>query len=429
MSLKRAALLALLSASAGCSDDEGLIAAPLPECPSHDYRTCDTRDAGCQERLLSLATCIYGADEAPDVPVHVVSEAEFRRALEESLAEEEASRTEEDVAATELLESALVDLRLVEEGALSGEASIDNILEQFVGVYESAETGIILIDRREPQDTAEADATLVHEYIHALQDAEHDLETWSEPYLGATDRVLGIRSVIEGEATYYGLRAGYAMLGYTESNTNWEGVFGQMRYDLDARARAHPSPYVAAAATFPYAYGGLLAYRRWLADGQGFAAPLVESPPLSTAGVLRELFPDDFASSEEHELVEPTATGDYALLDHEVIGSWLLRMLLVKFSVDDDDATYLSSTWTGDRLWLYRDPDDRRAWLWQLQLTTDDDARAVADQLEGALPEGAVLEQAHHRLFIASGSDGAPAELVDAGYAFIDLMDLVEPAP
>jgi hypothetical protein len=427
MSLARLALLAFLTSATACSDDNEIIAAPLPECPRHDYGTCDTRDAGCQERLLSLAACMYGAEEAPDVPVHVVSEAEFREALELGLAEEEAERTDDDIAATELLESALVDLRLVEEGALSGEASIDHILESFVGVYENAETGIILIDRGRPQNTAEADSTLIHEYIHALQDAEHDLDAWSEPYWGATDRLLAIRAVIEGEATYYGLRAGYAMLGYPESSTNWEGVFGRMRDDLDRHALEHPSPYVVASATFPYSYGGLLAYRHWLADGQGFAVPLVESPPLSTAGVLRELFPDDFVSSEDYDIAEPTVTGDYALLDHEVIGSWLLRMLLVKFGLDSGDAKHLSSTWTGDRLWLYRDPEDRRAWLWQLQLTTVDDAIAVTRQLEGELPEGVVIEQGHHRVFVASGSDGAPQELVDAGLAFTDVMEPVEP--
>jgi hypothetical protein len=428
MKFVRVALMALLTSAVGCSDDEpDLLPAPLPECPNHDYTSCDTRSVGCQERMLSLATCIYGAAEQPVVPVHVISEAEFRDALEAGQAEAEESQTEEDVAATELLESALTDLRLVEEGALSSEASIDNIVESFAGVYQDAETGIILIDRGAPQNTPEADATLVHEYIHALQDIDHDLDTWSEPYRGATDRILSIRSVIEGEATFYGLRAGFAMLGYPDSNTDWEGVFRNLRVELNDRAREHPSPYVASAATFPYAYGGLLAYRAWFKEGPGFAAPLVSDPPLSTAGVLQQLFPEDFAADRtEQDPAEPTTTGDYALLDHDVLGSWLLRMLLIKFGLDDADAEPLSKTWTGDHLWLYRDPDDRRAWLWQLELDDDDTAEAIARLLDGELPEGCVIERAGQRLFVANGGEGPPQELLDAGRAFIEPA---EPAP
>ena len=429
MKLAQLALLALLAGAAGCSDDDSdLVTAPLPECPDHDYTPCDTRSAACQQRLLSLAGCVYGATEVPDVPVHVVSEAEFRDALEAGQAEVAQEQTEEDVAATELLESALVDLRLVEVGALSDEASIDSIVESFVGVYQDPELGVILVDRRTPQNTAEADSTLVHEFVHALQDAQYGLDDWSEPYRTSTDQVLAIRSVIEGEATYYGLRVGYAMLGHPAHLTDWEGVFENLRTDLDARALGDLSPYVAGAATFPYGYGGTLAYRAWLERGQGFEAELIEAPPLSTGNVLRQLFPDDIEAAEEFELPEPTATGDYTLLDHEVLGAWLLRMLLVKFDLDDSDAQPLAGTWTADHLWLYRDAEDRRAWLWQLQLTTDSAASFIADLLELESPPGIVIDQAHNRLFVSNGTDGPPQELLDAGNAFIGLAD-VAPAP
>jgi hypothetical protein len=416
----RLASFALVGALAGCSDDEpDFVPASLPECPSHDYHTCDTRKVSCQKRLLELTACVYGTEVIPSIPVQLISEREFRDILEAELADEEAMQTEDDIAATELLESALTDLRLSEAGGLSGEVIIDDYVENLAGVYLDPENGVVLIDHGSPQNDPEANALLVHELVHALQDADYDLDTWAEPYATSTDSILALRSVTEGQATYYGFRVGLAMLGYATEGVDYEQTLLNLTSDLDAATRDDASPYTRSGSTFPYGYGGLAAYKAWVEGGQGYESALIESPPASTQEVLHAVFPDDTPEVERVELSAPAETGDYALLDEDVLGGWLLGVMLTKHGLDISTAESLSGTWSGDHLWLYRDSADGRGWLWELQLTSETAAAEVMGALTGELPDAAHLEHSGARLFIASGSDGPPQELLDAGSAFL----------
>ena len=417
------ALLAALSlCGAGCSDDDNgsdIVPTSLPECPQHDYHVCDTRGIRCQQRLLALAACVYGAEEVPEVPVQVVTEAEFREALEADLENVQAMRTEEEIAAREVLESALIDLRLGTAGALSDEGRIDDYVENLGGVYIDAETGVVLIDHGSPSDDVDANSLLVHELVHALQDADYDLETWVEPYRSLTDALLAARSVTEGQATYYQFRVGVAMLGRTVETVDFEQTLLNLVADLDDVARADPSPYTRSASTFPYGYGGLAALQDWLVFGQGYEAALIDATPPSTLEVIRRGTRPEDPETEALELVAPLETGDYALLDEDVLGGWLLSVLLSKHGVSTSTAESLAATWSGDHLWLYRDSADSRGWLWQLQLSSESAAAEVMGALNGELPEAVHIEHGGSRLFIASGNDGAPQELLDAGQAFL----------
>jgi hypothetical protein len=116
------------------------------------------------------------------------------------------------------------------------------------------------------------------------------------------------------------------------------------------------------------------------------------------------------------ELAEPTDTGDYALLDHDVLGGWLFRLFLEKHDYAGSAADELAALWAADHLWLYRDGAESDGWLWQIALTGD--AEALGG-IETELPEGVTLEYQGGRAFIAGGTDGAPPVLLDAGRAFL----------
>jgi hypothetical protein len=409
-----------LGALAGCSDDDHeLEPKSLPECPFFDYRACDTRSVACQQRLMGLTACVYGSESVPDVPVQLISEQQFREILEEQLAAEEEMQTDDDVAATELLESALVDLRLTETGGLSGEVVVDDYVENLAGVYLDPENGVVLIDHGRRQDDPEANALLVHELVHALQDADYALDSWREQYVSTTDSQLALRSVTEGQATYYGLRVAFAMLGHPPENTDYEQSMQNLASDLESIARDDPSPYTRGSSTFPYGYGAVRAYRAWAADGQGYESAFIEDPLLSTQEVLHALSPDDTPAVERVELSPPAETGDYTLLDEDVLGGWLLSVMLTKHGLTVGSADRLAEAWSGDHLWLYRDSADNRGWLWELQLGTESAAAGIMGALASELPEAVDIEHRGARLFIASGSEGAPQELLDAGQAFL----------
>ncbi len=170
---------------------------PLPECPSLDTTPCDTRDSACQNGLLNLAACMYGVDTKPDVPITVVSEDE----LIDELQSQGPSGSAAMDPRTAHFEQAMVELGLVEAGDLTkGGGSIEDLVSRIDGIYQNPTAGIRLVDRGTPRNDAESDALLLHELVHAIQDAEYDFSTWEVAVPPDYDAILARRTVTEGEA-------------------------------------------------------------------------------------------------------------------------------------------------------------------------------------------------------------------------------------
>jgi hypothetical protein len=400
-------LLLALSVNA-CSGDDRQPAGPVPlrECPEHDYTTCDTRQPECQQRLLSLAACIFGSTEMPDVPIRVLSEDELRAELEQDQSE----TPPEELAQTAAIESVLHDLGLVTEGALSSDASIDQLIENFDGLYRDPERGIVLIDRGKPKTSVEYDALLLHELIHALQDAEYDLGSLLDEHAKTTDSALAIRALIEGEASWYQYRVAAAMLGFDSVHYDFKGLFAELREDLVTSAKEAESPYIASFATFPYGFGTSVMYEAWLADRAGFEAPLFASPPATTTEVMNLSLDIDEEPRTLHEFTDPTPEGDFTLLTDDVLGDWMTNLGLVVKGLS-------SQRWLGDHLWIYQDASGSVAWLWELQL--EHAPSTFADALQLDLPAHVSVEGRGQRVFVSAGTSRAPF-LLDAGRAFLD---------
>jgi hypothetical protein len=402
-------LPALLLSLTACSDDDPAgngEPVPLRECPEHDYSRCDTREPACQERLLSLAACVFGSTDMPDIPIRVLSEDELR----EELAAQAEETPPEEAAQDAVIEGVLHDLGLVQEGALSSEATIDNLVTRFDGLYRDAEHGIILVDRGTAKSSIGADVLLLHELIHALQDAKYDLASLSEQHATTTDSALSLRALVEGEATWYQYRVTAAMLGYDTADFDFSNEFRALREDLVASARQDPSPYIASFGTFPYAYGTTLAYDAWRLNRAGFEAELFASPPLTSVEIMNLGLGIDEPARTLHEFTDPTATDGFSLLERDALGQWMLNLCL--------DGKGLSSVrWLGDQLWIYTNAEGDVAWLWEIQL--EHAPSTLADAFQITLPDHVSVEGRGQRLFVSSGAGSAPF-LLEAGRSFLD---------
>ena len=274
-------LLGLSATLLACSGDEhpGPVAVALPECAHLESATCDARAAACQKRLLALAGCVYGVTTTPDVPVRVVTE---ERLIDELNAAAGEGASEDDRADLPHIERAFVDLGLLRAGELTeGGGSAAQIVANIDGIYQDAERGIALVDRGVARDNAEADALLLHEFVHAIQDAEFDLSAWREQYSRNVDTSLALRSVSEGQATYAQFRVLLAMTGRDVNRIDWDRTLTSFRDQLVNEAFDDPSPYFASITTFPYAYGAASARQAWSDHQAQF-----DAPPLSTLEVL-----------------------------------------------------------------------------------------------------------------------------------------------
>jgi hypothetical protein len=394
-----------------CSSGEGVVfPAPLDECPDADYSTCDTREAACQTRLVELAACIYGVNTPAQVPVRVLTEQELLDDLE-------SEPSDTDAAALPYLERALVDLKLLKRGALTDSAGqAADMVKRVSGVYQDVERGIVLVDRGDALDNAKADALLVRELVHALQDRKYDLTGWREQYPSNPDTELALRSVTDGQATLVQYRAWAAMSGTDANGVDWTSTFLKLRNELFASARADELPYFASGETFPYGFGATLANLAWETDGTSYRDAQFKAPPQTTLEVLAGNAQRATPTFHAPPFQTPVITDDYSAVKDTVLGAFLLELSAHRLGDDSADPLPLQLAWRGDRLWTFAGPDGETGWIWQLQVADEATAQALQTLADA---RGLTSESTRERLFLLGG-DEPPAFLLEAGRAFLD---------
>lgn len=382
----------------------------LPECPDIDTRPCDTRTPVCQDRLLALAGCVYGVTTTLNVPVRVVTEEQL---IEELNADDADAGDEpaDEAADVSHSERTLVDLRLLQPGDLTDEGgSTAQIVASIDGVYQDAERGVALVDRGEPRSDANANALLLHELVHAIQDAEFNLDAWREEHARTTDASLALRTVPEGQATYAQFRAYLAMTGRDVARIDWERTLGNFRDDLIAPAFDDRSPFLASITTFPYAYGAASAFRSWDDHQAQF-----DAPPLTTLEVLSEDAGIAFATPAD--LGEaPTPDADYRLVDNDTLGAFAFSLSAHGLGADLTSARGLGRAWRADQLCIYASPAEETVWVWMLELADI----AYADELMALVQTHSRLEAtASGKRIVLIGGDARPQFVLDAAAAFL----------
>lgn len=385
------ALLVFMAASlfaCGSSDDEGAPNAPamlapsvpLPECPDHDYGVCDVREPDCQQRLASLAACIRGSEPLAELAIDVMTEVEYA----EKLRQDSADTPEPTV---DHFERALGMLQLAPEAGTTRAEDIANRVENVLGVYYNDEKRIIVIDHGEPADTAYIDATLVHEVVHALQDADYDLGNWpTEPALTFDSRLVR-RSVIEGEADFLGYRAVVPLLGLDIAEVDFDSALREHVLFVEGRLAESESLYRDSYATFPYGFGAMRAYHAWQEGGPRGLDAAWASPPGTTQQILSEQLGLNTPLASGLELAEPVVEA-LTLTTRDTLGAWGLGLYLA--TRGDPEPKERSLSWRGDRLSVFTDtvaegdiaPNPPKTYLlWQLELESESMAQGLLQSL------------------------------------------------
>ena len=391
-------LLSALLLACGSSDDEGAPSAPaptvtvppgvpLPECPDEDYRVCDVREPDCQRRFASLAACIRGSEPLGDLPIDLLTEAEYSEKLRQDSAD-----TPEP--AFNHYERALEFLKLEPTGSTTRSEEIDDFVKSVLGVYLDDEKRIIIVDHDKPADTAYIDATLVHELVHALQDADYDLAHWPDEPAVTFDSRLVRRSVVEGEASFLEYRAIVPLLGLDVAEVDFESAMREHLSFIEGKLAESTAPYRDSYSTFPYGYGASRAFRAFQDGGARGLDAAWASPPGTTQQILAEHLGLNTPQASGSEIPEPVVEG-LTLVTRDVLGAWGLRLFLAARA--QADATERALSWRGDGLWVFTDavaegeiaPNSPKTYLlWQLELDSEEEARALAltglSQCQGA---------------------------------------------
>jgi hypothetical protein len=389
----------------GCGDSEPSSARPprpVAGCESFSYETCDIRAQACQRELFALVGCLRGdAAASGPPPVRLLDETSALAlvaaasggmtdgpdTMADPTLEEQAFRAQ--VRGLELL--SMIAPGQIEEPSDVVEATFSGL----VAYYLVATQEVVIIDRGEPVSDLDANMTLAHEFVHAQQDARHGLGSFGAELELDSDAVLGIASLIEGEASIYQYLLRFAYAGADLSWIDYPALFRDLVGSGTRATLAAGSPALTASSIFPYTYGTRYAGALWLSGGSSALDARYATPPLSSWDVLALSEPGEANAFRRFEQT-PVALDGYSLVVDDVAGAWVTAAVLPGLAAPGQGAQALpalAGRWRGDHLWIYAAPGTAPAVaaLWAIDWADADSASLFANLASALAVEGAVL--------------------------------------
>lgn len=364
-----------------------------PACQALARERCDVRDEACQERMFSLARCVSARDGARP-PLRFVSRNVLQR--------ERPARTRAAVApigeAARLLgleatpgEGAPAPQPL-ESASVARQSSSTNAYyaPRDRAVYFVSDDATGSTDETASATDETARLTLVHEYVHALQDRDGELLAVQRDRDEQTfDRELAAWSAFEGEATlceelvrgfiHHRVDQSWFLQGFAERTRGTDGAIARQRRPLEASF-----------ATFPYTYGA-------------YWAALEATRPLSTYEILarRHDWPTSVRSCAD-ETPAHLAVG-YPRRARDSLGAWLVQVYVRRHTGDAERARAAAQRWRGDWLSVYsRTASSTPSVVWQTcwdSPATAVEMRSLIDaQLRKSTAETVLTTQDAHRV-------------------------------
>lgn len=238
---------------------------------------------------------------------------------------------------------------------------------------------------------------IVHELTHALQDQHFDLETFINHSIGTSDELLARSAVAEGDAMAVMVDASRLAVGQPsirfDSSVDLvvaQSVLGmRMMPGLEGVPEGLKSLLV-----FPYTSGLRFAHRRLQVGGYRAIDEAFRSAPRSTEEILHpELFGRANPSFKRFDDSGSLARGgaDGAVLHGDVVGEFLLGVVLGGLSGDNAAGARAAAGWGGDRATLIRRPGRPKPTLvWRHAWDTAADAAEFCTLMETIVKRGAL---------------------------------------
>jgi len=335
--------------------------APVPRDASN------AAEQALQDRLgeaLRYVARVRGLAPKNQVRGRLISRSEIERYVSDQLDQE----TPKDV--VEATEALLYGFGTV-DASFDYRASVISLMSsQLLGFYDPQKKAFFVAGQLRGE---EADVTLWHELVHALQDQYFDLSRILDWQPDGGDRQAAVHALAEGDATSAMLDAMLEPRGVTALQL----PDGLMRAEsvLGSAALTAP-PVLVRSLLAPYADG--LAFTNYLRRKGGFAAvdEAWRSLPVSTEQLLH---PEKFLAHEPPlEVALPAAPAHlpgFTERFHDVMGEQTLRILLEEW-LPARTAAEAAADWGGDRLSVFSDAEHAR-WAGAWHLRFDSDAAAT----------------------------------------------------
>ncbi len=241
--------------------------------------------------------------------------------------------------------------------------------QQLFGFYDPRQKAFFVSGDLSGQ---EADITLWHELVHALQDQHYDLTRITDWEADRGDALAAVHALAEGDATSTMLDAMLKPRG----TTALEVPEGLMRAESILGSAVGTAPHILVSSLVaPYVDG--LAFTNALRRQGGFAAvdDAWRTPPVSTEQILH---PEKYLAQEPPLVVPLPSAPPHAptLVEryHDVMGEQTLRLFFQEW-LPARTAIAAASDWGGDRLSVFSDAP-RQTWAVAWHLRFDSSAAA-----------------------------------------------------
>jgi hypothetical protein len=218
--------------------------------------------------------------------------------------------------------------------------------DQVVGIYDTDARALFVVSDQDAFGPA-ARITYAHEFNHALQDQNFDLQKLAPRHPDSNDRSLAVHALIEGDAILLQTLWAVANLSQAEIAALIRGSG-----DSGTDALAESPPLLRTELLFPYVDGLNFVRQAYRDGGNSYAAvdAIFRDPPESTAQILhpdkyrrhvhpvRVLLPD----------VATTIGADWRRVGAGVLGELDTRVLLEQGGLSQAEASRIASHWSGD---------------------------------------------------------------------------------
>jgi len=308
------------------------------------------------------------------------------------------------------------------------EAAQYRLLEdQLAGYYEPADGTMYMASDLGDQ---EADATLAHELVHALQDQRWDLQSRSKYVAGEGDRSEAVSALAEGDATsamFDVLIARAAGGGGKSALDVPDEVFAEQIREGMNQGPGGSAPHVMRTSlAAPYIYGTLFVHALRRLGGWDAVDDAWGAPPTTTEQILHV---DKWKAHEAAlNVAAPpfeTLGAGWHVVDEDSEGELGTRLAFEEW-MDPPTAAALSQDWGGDRGVLVTN-GDRAAYAWKLRYDAraSDDARLT--RAFRAIKRGALGASKSGDDFFACGERGdrGPIAVARSG---VELVVVLGPA-
>jgi hypothetical protein len=298
--------------------------------------------------------------------------------------------------------------------------------DQLAGYYEPSD-GTMYMASDLGDD--EAEATLAHELVHALQDQHWDLESRSKYRPGDGDRSEAVSALAEGDAT----SAMFDLLGLAAGKTALDlpdDVFTeQIRQGMNQGPGADAPRVMRTSLAAPYIYGTLFVHALRRQGGWAEVDRAWDDAPSTSEQILHV---DKWRVHEPSAAVKaPTfaALGPaWTLADEDSEGELGTRIAFEEW-MDPRLAAETSAAWGGDRGVLVTN-GDLSAFAWRLRYDAGSAGESHASRarvaIVRALGPGVALEAAQGVSFACrQRADRGPIAVMQSG---IDLIFVLGPA-